>query len=59
MVIGGIFTEVQNNTVNKVPFFGDLPGIGVLFRKSDIGTDKREMLVFITPKLLDSRAAIR
>jgi type IV pilus assembly protein PilQ len=59
VVIGGIFTEVQNNTVNKVPFFGDLPGIGVLFRKSDIGTDKREMLVFITPKLLDSRAAIR
>ncbi len=59
VVIGGIFTEVENNTVTKVPFFGDLPGIGVLFRKSDVGTDKREMLVFITPKLLDSRAAIR
>lgn len=59
VVIGGIFTEVQNNTVTKVPFFGDLPGVGVLFRKSDVGTDKREMLVFITPKLLDARAAIR
>lgn len=59
VVIGGIFTEVENNTITKVPFFGDLPGIGVLFRKSDVGTDKREMLVFITPKLLDSRAAIR
>lgn len=52
VVIGGIFTEDQVNTVDKVPFFGDLPGIGVLFRRTAVSSEKREMLVFITPKVL-------
>lgn len=52
VVIGGIFTEDQVNTVDKVPFFGDLPGIGVLFRRTAVSQEKREMLVFITPKVL-------
>jgi len=52
VVIGGIFTEDQVNTVDKVPFFGDLPGVGVLFRRTAVSSEKREMLVFITPKVL-------
>lgn len=52
VVIGGIFTEDQVNTVDKVPFFGDLPGLGVLFRRTAVSQEKREMLVFITPKVL-------
>ncbi|MDT8989587.1 type IV pilus secretin PilQ [Curvibacter sp. APW13] len=52
VVIGGIFTEDQVNTVDKVPFFGDLPGIGALFRRNSTSQEKREMLVFITPKVL-------
>lgn len=52
VVIGGIFTEDQVNTVDKVPFFGDLPGLGVLFKRTAISSEKREMLVFITPKVL-------
>lgn len=52
VVIGGIFTEDQVNTVDKVPFFGDLPGVGMLFRRTATSSEKREMLVFITPKVL-------
>lgn len=52
VVIGGIFTEDQVNTVDKVPFFGDLPGLGVLFKRTATSSEKREMLVFITPKVL-------
>lgn len=52
VVIGGIFTEDQVNTVDKVPFFGDLPGVGILFRRTAVSSEKREMLVFITPKVL-------
>ena len=55
VVIGGIFTEDQVNTVDKVPFFGDLPGVGVLFRRTGTSSEKREMLVFITPKVLGDR----
>jgi type IV pilus assembly protein PilQ len=57
VVIGGIFTEDQVNTVDKVPFFGDLPGVGVLFRRTATSSEKREMLVFITPKVLADTAS--
>lgn len=59
VVIGGIFTEDQVNTVDKVPFFGDLPGLGVLFRRNATSSEKRELLVFITPKVLAEVAAAR
>lgn len=52
VVIGGIFTEDTSNTVDKTPFFGDLPGVGVLFKRTDLSTEKRELLVFITPRVL-------
>ena len=55
VVIGGIFTEEQQENEAKVPFFGDLPGLGVLFRNRSKSTAKREMLVFITPKMLSDR----
>jgi type IV pilus assembly protein PilQ len=56
VVIGGIFTEDLTENEGKVPFFGDLPGIGVLFRTKSKSTNKREMLVFITPKMLADKA---
>ena len=59
VVIGGIFTEDQVNTVEKVPFFGDLPGVGVLFRRTATSSEKREMLVFITPKVLGDRGVAK
>lgn len=56
VVIGGIFTEDQTESEIKVPFFGDLPGIGILFKNKSRSTTKREMLVFITPKMLADKA---
>jgi type IV pilus assembly protein PilQ len=56
VVIGGIFTEDQTENEAKVPFFGDLPGIGVLFRNRSRSSTKREMLVFITPKVIADKA---
>ena len=59
VVIGGIFTQTESEDVAKVPFFGDLPGLGVLFRNKSTRTEKREMLVFITPKALTDRSSLR
>ena len=52
VVIGGIFTEDLTETEVKVPFFGDLPVVGLLFKNKSKSSTKREMLVFITPKML-------
>jgi len=56
VVIGGIFTEDQTENEAKVPFFGDLPGLGILFRNKSRSSTKREMLVFITPKMIAEKA---
>ncbi|MCZ8293869.1 MAG: type IV pilus secretin PilQ [Hylemonella sp.] len=59
VVIGGIFTQAEAEDTTKIPFFGDLPGIGVLFRNKVTRSEKREMLVFITPKALTDRTSLR
>jgi type IV pilus assembly protein PilQ len=59
VVIGGIFTMEEKTGETKVPFFGDLPGVGVLFRNKSVSTAKKEMLIFITPKLVSERAVVR
>lgn len=56
VVIGGIFTEDQTTDEAKVPFFGDLPVLGALFRNKASSSRKREMLVFITPKMIAEKA---
>lgn len=56
VVIGGIFEEIKDVTETKVPFLGDLPFIGNLFKSKTTKTEKQELLVFITPKLLTDRA---
>jgi len=52
VVLGGILETVKNKQVNKVPFFGDIPVLGNLFRSSLNTNDKTELLIFITPKIL-------
>ncbi len=59
VVIGGIFTQAEQEDTAKVPFFGDIPGLGVLFRNKVKRSEKREMLVFITPKALTDRTSLR
>jgi len=53
VVIGGIFEMEETSQLNKVPLFGDLPVLGHLFRNTSKASTKREMLVFITPKMLN------
>lgn len=52
VVLGGIYEQQTGKEVFKVPFFGDLPGVGFLFRKKEVSDAKQEMLVFITPKIV-------
>lgn len=59
VVIGGIYTEDDQMTDTKVPFFGDLPFIGVLFKNNTKTLKKTETLVFITPKLVNELASTR
>ena len=54
--IGGIFEETERTDDTKVPVLGDLPGLGWLFRNRSRSRSKSEMMVFITPKLLDQAA---
>src|SRR5262245_13623804 len=59
VVIGGIYTQEDRNQVNKVPFFGDLPAVGPLFRNYYRQDDKTELLVFLTPRIVDDRLSVR
>jgi type IV pilus assembly protein PilQ len=59
VVIGGIYTQEDTSQVNKIPFFGDLPYIGPLFRNYYRQDNKTELLVFLTPRIVDDRLSIR
>ena len=58
-VLGGIYEEVERNDVDKVPFFGDLPIIGNAFKRRTKQQDKTELLIFITPKIMDESLTLR
>lgn len=51
-VLGGVFEQLQRNDTDKVPLLGDLPVLGHLFRNNSKVDEKTEMLIFLTPKLL-------
>jgi type IV pilus assembly protein PilQ len=52
VVLGGIFEGSTTNSLNKVPFFADLPGIGFLFKRTNNTDSKQELLIFVTPKVM-------
>ena len=52
IVLGGIYEQITGNQVNKIPFLGDLPLIGFLFRHTLESDQKAELLIFVTPKIL-------
>ncbi|MEM8563063.1 MAG: type IV pilus secretin PilQ [Pseudomonadota bacterium] len=52
VVLGGVFRTEDIESVNKVPFFGDLPYIGAFFRNTTTDNTKTETLIFITPRIL-------
>jgi type IV pilus assembly protein PilQ len=59
VVIGGIFEENDRTDVTKVPLLGDIPILGFLFKNTTSTTSKTELLVFITPRVLNERLTIR
>ncbi|MDO6417279.1 type IV pilus secretin PilQ [Amphritea sp. 2_MG-2023] len=52
VVLGGVFENETQNTVNKTPLLGDIPILGALFRNKSTSNSKAELLIFITPKLI-------
>mgnify|MGYP001764923899 CR=1 FL=1 len=54
-VLGGIFEQITRNDTSKVPLLGDLPILGNLFRSNSKMDEKTELLIFLTPRLLDDR----
>ena len=55
VVIGGIFELNETDTETKVPLLGDIPVAGNLFKSRSRSSNKQEMLVFITPKMVSDR----
>ena len=53
IVLGGIFQQISTDAVSKVPLFGDLPVVGNLFKRSSTLEEKRELLIFVTPKIIN------
>ena len=52
LVIGGMMREHETKTVNKIPFLGDIPGLGAFFRSSSVDKERSELVILITPKII-------
>jgi len=59
VVIGGIFVQTDSKSENKVPLLGDLPVVGHLFKNTSLTSNKSELLIFLTPKVVSERSALR
>ena len=59
VVIGGIYQQSERTDITRVPLLGELPYIGFLFRNNTSSTNKTELLVFITPRIINDRLTIR
>jgi type IV pilus assembly protein PilQ len=58
VVLGGIFETERRDTEFKTPFLGDIPVVGNLFKTTQRSSDKSELLIFITPKILRDGASL-
>jgi type IV pilus assembly protein PilQ len=59
VVIGGIYEQDKADTITKVPFLGDLPLLGWLFKSKEAKDNKTELLIFLTPKILSEKVSLR
>lgn len=59
LVLGGIFDGDESSTVSKVPFLGDVPVFGNLFKTSTKANSKTELIIFLTPRIVDERLSLR
>jgi type IV pilus assembly protein PilQ len=58
VVLGGIYETERRETINKVPFLGDIPFLGNLFKSKTRLDNKAELLIFVTPRILDEGSSI-
>ncbi|MBT4160211.1 MAG: type II secretion system protein GspD, partial [Gammaproteobacteria bacterium] len=58
IIIGGLMRDKETDTSSRVPVLGSIPGLGVLFRSQSTKIEKQNLLVFLRPTVLASRAAI-
>jgi type IV pilus assembly protein PilQ len=58
VVLGGIYETERRETLNKVPFLGDIPFVGALFRSKQRTDNKAELLIFVTPRILEEGSNI-
>ncbi|WP_323175212.1 type IV pilus secretin PilQ [Neisseria cinerea] len=54
LIVGGIYEEENGNTLTKIPLLGDIPVIGNLFKTRQNSQSRRELLIFITPRIMDT-----
>ncbi len=59
LVLGGIFDGSESSTVSKVPLLGDIPVFGNLFKSTTKENSKTELIIFLTPRILDERLSLR
>ena len=59
IVLGGIFEQTTRTTINKVPFLGDIPLLGIMFKRTVKQDEKTELLIFVTPKIVKDSLMIR
>ena len=59
MVIGGIFESADRLNRNQLPLLGDIPVLGNLFKNSLRREDRRELLIFVTPRILNDNLSMR
>jgi type IV pilus assembly protein PilQ len=57
-VIGGIYTRNTGRNINQVPFFGDIPLLGALFQRRRMRDDRNELLIFLTPRIVNRAEAL-
>jgi type IV pilus assembly protein PilQ len=58
VVLGGIYETERRETITKVPYLGDIPGVGALFRSKTRVDNKAELLIFVTPRILEEGSSI-
>jgi type IV pilus assembly protein PilQ len=59
VVIGGIYEQDELRSAAQIPFFGDLPLLGYLFKNKSVRDNKTELLIFLTPRILSPSLALR
>ena len=58
IVLGGVYTEDRERNVTRVPFLGSLPVVGILFRNTQDINNRTELLIFITPKIIEQTSVV-